>query len=333
MDLLLGLRRQSFYSPRITRLLLGPNAQGHPKTSEKFVGTTRRSLPTTRGNLAHAFVTVLKTGLTPSASGSAYVEFESSTSAAVSKSLASKAPALKLTCTVHGPRPLPRSAPFSPQLLLSARIKFAPFAGRQRRGYLPNADERDLAAHLETALRGVLIGERWPKSGVDLVITVLEGEEDEVCNIGQLSESGRTNCWGLMSILSGCITVASAAIIDAGIDCIDIVTGGVAAIFRHSTSPLQVFLDPCPSDHEEIFAACVIGYLQSKDEITELWTKGNMTTSKDSEGVNIVGFENLLDQAVEAAVAARLVVVKAIEESTAVKIQSSRISHLEDAAT
>ncbi len=193
-----------------------------------------------------ARTSVIKTGLTPSASGSAYLEFEPSTPTRASKSLASKTSALKLTCTVHGPRPLPRSAPFSPQLLLSTRIKFAPFAERQRRGYIPNAGEQDLAAHLETALRGVLIGERWPKSGVDVVITVLESEDDNAWNNGQLSESGRRDCWGMMSILSGCITVASAAIVDAGIDCIDVVTGGVAAIVREPTAPLQTFLDPCP---------------------------------------------------------------------------------------
>ena len=136
-----------------------------------------------------------------------------------------------------------------------------------------------------------------------------------------------------MSILSGCITVASAAIIDAGIDCIDIVTGGVAALVRQPDFPPQVFLDPCPSDHEEIFAACVVGYLQDRDEITEMWTKGNMMKSKDSEGGSIIGFENLLDHAVEAAVAARLVLIKAIEESTAVKVQTSLTSHLKDAAT
>ena len=266
---------------------------------------------------------VLKTGLTPSASGSAYFELEPSKSTAASKSLASKASALKLTCTVHGPRPLPRSAPFSAQLLSFVRIKFAPFADRQRRGYVPNANERDLAAHLENALRGVLIGERWPKSGIDVVITVLEGEDDS-WNKGQLSESSRKRCWGLMSILSGCITVASAAIVDAGIDCIDLVTGGVAAIVRQPTAPPQVFLDPCPSDHEAIFAACVVGYAQKKDEITELWTTGTVMPLETSDGASIVGFDTLVDQAVEAAVAARLVLIEAIKESVEVKAQTDR---------
>ena len=267
--------------------------------------------------------------MTPSASGSAYFELEPSTPIVASKSLANKAPTLKLTCTVHGPRPLPRSAPFSPQLLLSTRIKFAPFADRQRRGYIPDASERDVAAHLETALRGVLIGERWPKSGVDVVITVLEGEGDDPWSKDQLSECGRTGGLGMMSILSGCITVASAAIIDAGIDCIDLVTGGVAVIVRQPTTSPQVFLDPCPSDRDEIFAACVIGYLQTRDEITELWTKGSVMALTDGKGANTMGFEPLVDQAVEAAVAARLVLVEAIKESTEVKVQKSQIDYPE----
>lgn len=268
--------------------------------------------------------TVLKTGLTPSASGSAYFELETPPTN-YSNSLTNRTSALKLTCTVHGPRPLPRSAPFSPQLLLSTRVKFAPFAARQRRSYIPDSGERDLAAHLETALRGVLIGERWPKSGVDVIVTVLEGEED--CPWDALAagnQNGRTGGWGMMSILSGCITVASAAITDAGIDCVDVVIGGVAAIVRQRAAPPQLVLDPCPSDHEEVIAACVVGYLQSRDEVTETWSKGNVTASSDGKGTTPMGFNALVDQAVEAAVAARRVLVEAIRESTEAKIQSSQ---------
>ena len=166
-----------------------------------------------------------------------------------------------------------------------------------------------------------------------MIITVLEGEEDVPWNKGQLSETGRTGGWGMMSILAGCITVASAAIVDAGIDCVDLVTGGVAAIVRQPTAPLQMYLDPCPSDHEEIFAACVIGYLQTRDEITELWTKGDIKASTDGHGANTMGFEPLVDQAMEAAVAARLVLVEAIKESTEIKVQTSRIGHPKNAAS
>ena len=155
-----------------------------------------------------------------------------------------------------------------------------------------------------------------------MVITVLEGEQEHPWSRGQTSQTGPIGGWGMMSILSGCITVASAALIDAGIDCIDLVTGGVAAIARQSTAPPQVYVDPCPSDHYEIFAACVVGYSQTRDELLELWTKGNVMESNGTDAV--VGFEPLVDQAVDAAVAARLVLIEAIKESTEVKVQRSR---------
>lgn len=260
----------------------------------------------------------MKTGLTPSASGSAYLELEPSLTAS-SNLLTNQAPGLKLTCTVHGPRPLQRSAPFSPQLLLSTRVKFAPFAARQRRGYVADASERDLAAHLDAALRGVLIGERWPKSGIDVVVTVLEGEEDRPPEGLKRSKNSRTGGWGMMSILSGCITVASAAITDAGIDSVDLVTGGVAALVRQPSKALQIVLDPSPSDHEEIVAACAIGYLQSRDEVTEIWAKGKIS-SAHGKAPGSLGFETIADRAVDAARAAHLVLIEAIKEATETKV-------------
>ena len=288
----------------------------------------------------------MKTGLTPSASGSAYFELEPSSAAgARSPSLRASSSSLKLTCTVHGPRPLPRSAPFTPHILLSTHVKFAPFASRQRRGYIRDSSERDLAVHLETALRGVLIGERWPKSGVDVIITVLEGEED--CWWGDEESQGvvenvTTGGWGMMSLLSACITVASAAIADAGIDCVDLISGGVAAIICEAPNTTdhfgqgpkldgarfgvdkQVVLDPCPSEHRNVKAACVIGYLQSRDEVTEIWAKGDIPGSSVTASPGQISLETLMDGAVEAAVAARLVLIEAIKESTEFKVQKGQ---------
>jgi exosome complex component MTR3 len=298
------------------------------------------------------YLPVLKTGLAPSASGSAYLEFcPSANTNETYASLTPSSPALKLTCTVHGPRPLPRSAPFTPQIQLSTHIKFAPFAARQRRGYIRDASERDLAVHLETALRGVVIGDRWPKSSVEVSITVLEGEEDRWW--GEESGGGTTGVgnvggWGMMNILAGCITVASAAIADAGIDCLDLVSGGVAAVVRTSRirhmppdedtdinvdgqkGQLQLVLDPAPSEHQEIFAACVVGYLSARDEITELWFKGNIP---GSTGLSIRNSQSqmaevgdLVDKAVEAAIAARLVLGEAVREAAELKVgRSTRV--------
>lgn len=175
-----------------------------------------------------------------------------------------------------------------------------------------DASERDLAAHLETAIRGSLISERWPKSGLHIVVTVLEGEED-------YKHSGSS---GMMSILSGCITVASAAIADAGVDSVDLVSGGVAAIIRQPDNSVRLVLDPCSADQDKVEAACVVGYLQSRDEITEVWVSGKVSEGQEVEGV---GFEALVDMAVEAASATRLVLLEAVKETAALKIQENEV--------
>jgi exosome complex component MTR3 len=270
----------------------------------------------------------LKTGVTPSASGSAYLELEASKNPKSSTpGLASLSTSgLKLTCTVHGPRPLPKSAPFSPHIILTTHVKYAPFATRKRKGYLRDSSERDLGVHLETALRGVIIGDRWPKSGVEVIITILEGEEDQWWgdDIGGCNTSAAE--WGMMSVLSGCITVASAAIADAGIDCVDVVAGGVAAVVKESgiegisSAPVLV-LDPVPSEHKEIVAACIVGYLPARDEITDLWVKGDIGHENQSESATRTSsYEQLADNAVQAALGAHRVLVAALKETADVKL-------------
>jgi exosome complex component MTR3 len=161
--------------------------------------------------------------------------------------------------------------------------------------------------HLETALRGVIIGERWPKAGCEVVVTVLEGEEDGFW--ADPAESGRSGGWGMMNVLAGCITVASAALADAGIDCVDLISGGVAALVETEAGPKQYLVDPSPSE-QVITAACVVGYLQSRDQLTEIWLKGDIETKS----------EVLLDSAVRAAVLTRTVLVDAVKEATELKL-------------
>ncbi|KAF2230143.1 hypothetical protein EV356DRAFT_454444 [Viridothelium virens] len=263
----------------------------------------------------------LKTGLNPSATGSAYLELPLPTPPPLpSSTFLPASSSLKLTCSIHGPHPLPRSQPYSPHLQLSTHIKFAPFASRVRRGYVRDAQERDLAAHLDTALRGVVIGERWPKSGVDVCVTVLEGEEDAWwggSNVLQGDNSGVRGegadgggNWGAMTVLAGCVTVASAAMVDAGIDCVDLVSGGVAAVVEDSTAWNEgngkgMVLDPSPPEHERVVAAAMVAYLQSRDEITELWVKGDA-------GIDI---EDLINGAVHAASGSRTVLAEELREA------------------
>ncbi|KAF5979993.1 3' exoribonuclease [Fusarium coicis] len=225
----------------------------------------------------------LQTGVTPSASGSAYLEIESQQDSS-------------------------SKAPFSPHMVLFTHVKYAPFATRQRRSYLRDSTERDLSTHLEAALRGALIADRWPKSGVDVVVTIIEGDQARQVAVEQGSEE-----WDMMNVLSGCITVAAAALADAGIDCVDTVSGGVAALVSgmDNDEPLMV-LDPVPSEHSQILAACCVAYLPSRDEITNLWLKGSLPSSDASL------HRDLVARAIHASKGANLAVAASLKESVIV---------------
>ena len=275
---------------------------------------------------------VLRTGLVSSASGSAYLELapasQGESKAGTLDSLITPFSNLKLTCAVHGPKPLPRSNTFIPNLHLTAQVKYAPFASRARRGYTRDAGERDLGVHLENALRGVVLGDRWPKYGVEVVVTVLEGEDDRWWMDDNPDAGGTATAWGAMTVLAGCITVASAALVDAEVDCVDLITGGVAALVheprsvrRHSKKANQneqenaIVMDPCFSEHEEINAVCVVGYLSNRDEITELWLNGDCGDRHDE----------LLDNAVEVAAASRSVLGEVLREMMEAKAKASNV--------
>ncbi|KAK3398499.1 3' exoribonuclease family, domain 1-domain-containing protein [Sordaria brevicollis] len=239
----------------------------------------------------------LKTGVTPSASGSAYLEIESS---------GNGGSGLKLSCSVHGPRALPRSTPFSPHIILSTHVKFAPFATKQRRGYLRDPIERDLGTHLEAALRGSIIADRWPKSGVDIIISIVEGEQDR-----EISKAQGIEAWDTMNALSGCITVASAALADAGIDCVDTVAGGVAALVQDAGDDAapSIVVDPIPAEHEKVLAACCIAYLPTRQEVTNLWFKGDLPAS------DMDVYTQLVEKGIQASKSANRVLVDCLNET------------------
>lgn len=130
----------------------------------------------------------------------------------------------------------------------------------------------------------------------------------------------------MMSVLSGCITVASAAIADAGIDCVDVVSGGVAAIVRKPESKghasTTLVLDPVPSEHQEVLAACIVAYLPGRDEITDLWVRGEIGSRDQSQNslAHDFSYEDLTDNAVQAASGAYRVLVGALKETADMKM-------------
>lgn len=210
---------------------------------------------------------------------------------------------MKLICTVHGPRALPRSGPFSPHLVLATHVKFAPFATQHRRGYLRDSSERDLGVHLEAALRGAILADRWPKSAVDVVVTIIETNHNTIGNDPSIQES-----WDLVHSLSACITVASAAIMDAGIDCVGSVCGGAAVLVSRAAGEVEPETVPLSSRPGNILAACCVAYIPARDELTTLWTKGQLSPSYSAH------YTALTATAVQAARATQIPLIDSITE-------------------
>lgn len=242
----------------------------------------------------------LQTGLVPAAAGSAYLELEAGHA---NRSFIPTSSTIKLSCTIQGPKPLPRNANFSPNLQVTSSVKFMPFATRQRRGYIRDNIERDLGSHLENALGGVILKDKYPKSALEIAVIVLEGEEDCLWNEETGQEKG-INGIGLMNVLSASINVAVAALMDAQIECLDVLSAGVVARERDC-----MLLDPCPSEHEELTTACVVGYLPNKDELVEIWTR-TIAVYGSHENVS-----ELTDSAIKAARGAHKILVEVIKES------------------
>jgi exosome complex component MTR3 len=159
-------------------------------------------------------------------------------------------------------------------------------------------------------MRGVIIADRWPKSGVDIIVSVIEGDQDRSGSQGDYDEA-----WATMNVLSGCVTVASAALADAGIDCVDTVAGGVAALVVNEAEPKPTLVvDPVPSQHSKILAACCVAYLPIRDEITNLWFKGDVPADDP------LAYTRMIERGIQASRSANRVLVDCLNETA---LQSS----------
>lgn len=107
--------------------------------------------------MRHVFV---KTGVISQASGSAYVEFD----------------ATKVMCGVYGPRQGGKTGTATNDRgRLDVDVKLATFATPGARGKVGQGDaELEFASLLHRALEGAVLLETFPKTSVDVYVTVLE---------------------------------------------------------------------------------------------------------------------------------------------------------------
>ena len=192
--------------------------------------------------------------------------------------------------------------------------------------------ERDLSAQLTIALEKSVDVGKYPKSTIDVFVSVLDCEGG-IGDVGGGKDGGVEV--GLMGVVAGAISCASAAIADAGIECFDLVAGGVAGLIleqggvghegegmevgenicdaRHGEKKkrgIALALDPSPTDGYTILAAAAVGYMAARDELTLVWTKGSM--GREGDGTDEM--ERLLDGAIIAATSVRLVINEAVKE-------------------
>lgn len=106
---------------------------------------------------------------------------------------------------------------FSEQARLAVEFKYATFAGHEpstgRGQFQPSDKDRQIAKLIEEALSACVMLEKYPKSVIDVFITVLEVEP-----------------LGTASILSAAINCSSLALADAGIEMLDICSSATVTI-------------------------------------------------------------------------------------------------------
>lgn len=205
---------------------------------------------------------------------------------------------------------------------------------------------------LATALQRSILLEKYPKSGIDVFITVLdcEGEAGAVTGVNSF-QSGGSNVGGggsgggvdvgLLGVLAGAITCASAAIADAGIECLDLVSGGVAALVRKRKGgasvdamvdvtdikeELVVVQDPSPEEHApgDIIAACAVGYMAAREELTEVWMRGSVDVSIDTKDDGGDNLDRMMDGAILAATQTRRVLNEGVAERLLYAMNSAK---------
>ncbi|WRT64574.1 uncharacterized protein IL334_001506 [Kwoniella shivajii] len=198
----------------------------------------------------------LKTGLISQANGSGYIE----------------SGGVKIACSVYGPRP--KAPPYTPQGTLNLEIKFAPFASNPRRAPLRDTEPLPLSHLLTQSLLPTIQLHLLPKSSIDVFLVVLESDTT-------------TN------VLSAGLTVASAAIADAGIEMYALGTSAVISSTCSDTSPGDgtgsgngesiLVLDPEEEEERNSTGKVLVGSMPALGKVTSIWFEGENGIDEVSE--------------------------------------------------
>ncbi|KAH7926313.1 mRNA transport regulator 3 [Leucogyrophana mollusca] len=188
----------------------------------------------------------LQPGLINQANGSAYIETEKT----------------KIACAVYGPRQS-KTTTYSEKGRLNVEVKFAPFSCTRRRAPLRDAEDRSIAVSIHQAIVSSVRLELFPKSSIDVFITVIENDGLEGC------------------IASGSIA-ASAALADAGIELLGLVASCSVAVCG-----TQLWLDPTEDEARASKATLILACMPALGNITSVWQSGQTNIDEAARCVEI----------------------------------------------
>ncbi|KAK9458900.1 3' exoribonuclease family, domain 1-domain-containing protein [Lipomyces oligophaga] len=234
------------FLPDRRRILVPPSA-----SALRFIDPDGISTEDSRPapNKAHEFF--LKASIASSSSpGSAYIEHGQQ----------------KILAFVEGPRPIRSS--FSNKARFEVDVRFLPVSsdlhtlGIQRGQGFYSALERNISEYVYTSIVPSIRLDQYPKSLISLSIVILSNHTSKADQTKQIAAS--------------CVTTASIALVDSGIQLMDIVT---ACAVKFTINPIKVELDL--DDDETNIGKGVVSLMISRDEITGFWIDNDSQQSLD----------------------------------------------------
>ncbi|XP_047470815.1 exosome complex component MTR3-like [Penaeus chinensis] len=147
-------------------------------------------------------------GIISQAKGSSYVELGNT----------------KVCCGVYGPKDVQRGNDFKMSCQVICEVKMAPFSCPVRKPPQPDRQQKEMSRQLKEALETVIILDKFPKSQIDVYVTVIEDDG---------------------GLLAACITAAGLALCHASIDVYDMIVG--SSVLWHSGI---LYVDPSRQEEE-----------------------------------------------------------------------------------
>lgn len=188
----------------------------------------------------------IKVGILPNADGSAYIEHGKN----------------KILAGAFGPREMhPKHLQRADQMVLRCRYHMAPFSVPERKSPAPSRRENELSKVIRDALLPSLFVEKYPRTGVDVFIEVLQAD-------------GGTRC--------ASITAASLALADAGLPMRDLVVACAAGKVDD-----KIALDLMDTEDKLGAADVPVAYMPNLNAVTLLQMDGKLSMEEFNKAVNM----------------------------------------------